>query len=150
MLEEPLLYSDVPSSSNTASCRSSRIPSAPVTTRRGVTPTLSEKWNSSMIPLPQCKSVKKASFPLDKLPPGVLLEIVRELAKTNVKDPVRLGAVSRNCYEAFVALKESDKRFDETLRIFRGEYDHFGGSEGSRTRHKYRIRRLGMIHQIRW
>lgn len=144
------MQSEVPSPRTDASCGgSSRIPSAPYI-RRGVVPTLSAKWNSSLIPRPQTQPSNNSGFLLDELPPGVVVGILQNLARTNVKDPVRLGAVSRNCHEAFVALKESDKRFNETLKIFRGEYDHFGASSNSKTRHRYKLRRLGTIHQTRW
>ena len=102
----------------------------------------------TMIPRPERKNRAQdvPSFPLDELPPGIVLGILRELAKTNVKDPVRAGAVSKNCQEAFRALVASDGRFRETLNIFRGDYDHYGSSDfPAKPRHRYKLRRLGTL-----
>jgi len=129
---------------------SSRIPWAPVARTR-VRPSMTEQFHkASLIPHPE-KIPRKPNFALDELPPGIVLGILRELAKTNVKDPVRTGAVSKNCHEAFCALVASDGRFRETLKIFRGEYDDFGVTPKiKKSRHKYKIRRLGTLPFGQW
>eukprot|EP00210_Caulerpa_lentillifera_P009169 g8741.t1 len=129
--------------------------SAPCNHRHGIVPSISKKWNNSMIPVPETTdSIKEQtssrSFQLNDLPPGVILGILRNLSRMNVKDPVRLSAVSRNCHEAFNALKESDKEFNETLKIFRGDYDNHGGFKTSKTKNRYRIRRLANMQLTQW
>lgn len=149
MCESPVLRSGHPSSATTLYRRDSRIPLAPFS-RRGIAPSMSNKWHTSLIPMPETKPTKEPSFPLNDLPPAVVLGILRNLARTDVKDPVRLGAVSKNCQEAFKALEKSDKNFNGTLKIFRGDYDHFGGFKGSKTRHCYRVKRLSTLHHSHW
>lgn len=150
MCESPVLRTPVhPTTRATLYSGDSRIPSAPFS-RRGIAPSMSNKWHTSLIPMPEIKPTKEPSFPLNDLPPAVVLEVLRNLARTNVKDPVRLGAVSKNCQEAFKALEESDKDFNGTLQIFRGDFDQFGGFKASKTRHWYRIKRLSTLHLTHW
>lgn len=132
----------------------SRIPWAPMTRTTRIHASMTEQFHkASMIPRPvkKTQAERPPSFPLDDLPPGVVLGILRELAKTNVKDPVRAGAVSKNCHEAFRALVQSDGRFRETLNIFRGDYDNYGSSQCiKKPRHRYKLRRLGTMPLGSW
>lgn len=148
MCESPVLRSGHPSSA-TLYRGDSRILLAPFN-RPGIAPSMSNKWHTSLIPMPETKPTKEPGFPLNDLPPAVVLGILRNLARTDVKDPVRLGAVSKNCQEAFKALKKSDKDFNGTLKIFRGDYDQFGGLKASKTRHCYRLKRLSTLHLSQW
>ena len=137
----------------------SRIPLVPSSRTAHIHSSMTEQFHkATMIPRPEKRTKvaecpERPNFPLDDLPPGIVLGILRELAKTNVKDPVRAGAVSKNCHEAFCALVASDARFRETLNIFRGDYDHFGSSSTkhkSKARHRYKLRRLGTLQLHHW